>query len=160
MAGWQDPVPYGLWVKDMKGYLVVCFCVSLLAACQRKPAEVSEREALENRVMAVHDEAMGGMGRIFILRRNLGLVRDSLINLQADTASLQPLQQHLRALEQADAAMMNWMHQYKSPAKEQQADAARQYLQLQLQKMKQVKKQMDSSLTAAQRYYSTHEQKK
>jgi hypothetical protein len=144
----------------MKYLLIVYLCLWFLAACQNNPSEGGQRKALESRVMQVHDAAMAEMDQIFILRQDLKKLRDTLQSRQADTAAQRLVEQHLGLLQKADEAMMHWMHQYKSPEEKQSHEAAMQYLQHQLQKMEQVKKQMDSTLAAAQSIYKQHEPNK
>ena len=74
----------------------------------------------------------------------------------SNPAAQRLLEQHLGLLQKADEAMMHWMHQYKSPQKEQSQEAAMQYLQDQLQRMEQVKYKMDSTLAAAQTIHKQH----
>ena len=140
----------------MKYRLLVYLCFFLLAACQNNNSDARQREALESRVMQVHDAAMAEMDQLFILRQDLKQLRDTLQNRQADTAAQRQLEQHLGLLQKADEAMMQWMHQYKSPGKEQAHDTAMRYLQDQLQRMEQVKYKMDSTLAAAQTIHKQH----
>lgn len=143
----------------MKRYLIAFLCAGLLAGCQHNPSGAEQRQQLEARVMDVHDSAMARMGQLFLQRQQLEKRRDSLLQ-QADTSGLHLLNQHVVALEKADAAMMDWMHQYKAPAEGQAQDTAMNYLQGQLEKIDQVKKQIDSTLAAAKPLTQEHEQKK
>jgi hypothetical protein len=136
------------------------FCLCFLAACQQKPSDAGPREALESRVMQVHDTTMAEMDQVFRLRQDLKKLRDTLQTRQPDTAALRLVAQHIGLLQKADDAMMRWMHQYKAPGEKQAHQAAMLYLQDQLQKIKQVKKQMDSTLTAAQSIIKRHEPNK
>jgi len=140
----------------MKYRLFAYLCLCLLAACQNNLSDAQQRENLENRVMQVHDAAMAEMDQLFILRQDLKQVRDTLQHRQTDTAAQRVLEQHLGLLQKADEAMMQWMHQYKSPEEKQPHEAAMHYLQDQLQRMEQVKKQMDSTLAAAQSIHKQH----
>jgi hypothetical protein len=144
----------------MKNRLIVYLGLCLLAACQNTNSETRRREALESRVLQVHDEAMAHMDQLFRMRQDLKTRRDSLQNRPPDTASQHRVDQHLALLQKADEAMMQWMRRYKSPDKEQAHDSAMQYLQGQLQKIEPVKKTMDSTLTAAQHLYPQHEPEK
>jgi hypothetical protein len=144
----------------MKNRLIVFLGLCLLAACQNTPSETGQRQELEAHVLRVHDEAMAKMDQLFILRQDLKKLRDSLQTHQTDTATRHRVNQHLALLQKADDAMMQWMHRYKAPAKEQAHDSTMQYLQGQLQKIEQVKKTMDSTLAAAQHIYQQYEPKK
>jgi hypothetical protein len=144
----------------MKYHLIVSLCLCLLAACRNTPSETGQREALEARVMAVHDTAMAEMDQVFILRQHLKKLRDSLQTRQADTAWQHRVEHHLVLLEKADAGMMAWMHGYRSPDKEQAHDSTMLYLQRELKKIGQVKQTMDSSLATAQQIYKRYAIKK
>jgi hypothetical protein len=144
----------------MKNYLIVYCCLFLWAACQSTPSEQAQREALETQVLRVHDEAMAKMDHLFILRQNLKKLSDSLQTRQTDTVTRKLVEQHIALLQKADEAMLTWMHRYRAPEKGQAQDSTRQYLQRELQKIKQVKKTMDSTLAAAQQIYKHHEPKK
>jgi succinate dehydrogenase flavin-adding protein (antitoxin of CptAB toxin-antitoxin module) len=144
----------------MKSRLIVYLILCLLAACQHRSPETGQPQELEGQVLQVHDEAMAEMDRIFLLRQHLRKLRDTLQTSQPDPATQKLVDQHITLLQKADEAMMNWMHQYRAPAKEQAQDSAKRYLQQQLHKIKQVKKTMDSTLEAAQQIYNQHELKK
>ena len=112
---------------------------------------------METRVLQVHDEAMGKMDRIFILRQDLKKLRDSLGARTRDTALVKSLEQHILLLQKADDNMMKWMHWYKSPEKTQPRQEAIRYLEQELLKITQVQKTIDSTLTAARQLYQQHE---
>jgi hypothetical protein len=144
----------------MKNHLLVLICFCFLAACQFTRSEQSQREALESRVLKVHDEAMAEMDHVFILRQNLKKMRDTRNTRPADTATQQLVEQQISALQKADDAMMQWMHWYRKPEQGQAHDSTMQYLELELKKIEQVKITMDSTLKAAQLIYQQHEPKK
>jgi hypothetical protein len=143
----------------MKNRLLIIIFFCLLAGCHNA-SQTRQREALESRVLRVHDEAMADMDLLFVLRQDLKKLSDSLSARQPDTATRQLVEKHIVLLAQADEAMMQWMNHYKSPSKEQALDSTMRYLQDQLQKIEQVKKTMDSTLAAAQQIYQQHERKK
>jgi hypothetical protein len=138
-----------------KSFILLMMPLLLLMSCQSGPSEAEQRQALEDKVMAVHDEAMADMNDIYHLRHNLRQLRDSLEAQTTDTTVIHTIGQQLSALNNADDAMMGWMHQYQAPEKQEPA-AAMVYLNGQLQKINKVKTQMDSTLTAASSMYNTY----
>ena len=71
---------------------------------------------------------------------------------KADTSGIntQLVRQQIADLKKADAAMMDWMHQYKSPT-DLAPDTASMYLQDQLVKIEAVKKQVDNALAITEK---------
>lgn len=150
-----------MWLKsNMKKLLLIFFCISLLASCRQKLSETEQVQELETRVLQVHDEAMGKMDRIFILRQDLKKLRDSLGAQTRDTVLVKSLERHILLLQKADDNMMKWMHWYKSPEKTQPRQEALRYLEQQLLKIEQVQKTMDSTLTAARQLHQKHDSNK
>lgn len=139
-----------------KSTLLIALPLLLLTACN---SGGSEKEELESHVMAVHDEAMAKMGDIYKLRRSLRSLRDTLATQQADTATLQILQQQIDGLNAADEGMMVWMRAYQAPDTLQQ-EQAMAYLQEELRKIERVQTKMDSTLSAARQTYQQYEQQK
>ncbi|WP_347156732.1 hypothetical protein [Pontibacter chitinilyticus] len=140
-------------------FIVLALPCALLASCNKGPTVQEQKAALQDQVMATHDEAMNKMGDIYHLRRDIRSLRDSLVAQQTDTTRLQLLQLHLQLLGKADEAMMNWMHQYHAPdslANEQAID----YLKQEQEKINKVNAKMDSTIAAARQTYNTYEQKK
>ncbi|MBD1399022.1 hypothetical protein H9Q13_17770 [Pontibacter sp. JH31] len=136
-------------------YLALPFA---LAGCQGEPSEASQKESLETEVMALHDEAMADMSKIYRLRRNLTTLRDSLSAHTADTAVTSLLTRRIAQLEAADEAMMDWMRNYKAPDTLEHQQAML-YLQQENSKMARVKSLMDSTITNAQETYAQYEKK-
>lgn len=144
----------------MKKYSIflVLPLLALLMGCQGGASAEEEKTALEAKVLHIHDEeAMPRMGEIYKLRRSLRQVRDTLAAQQADSASLQALQQEISGLDRADEAMMQWMRQYSAPDTLQH-EQAMQYLQEELSKIERVQVIMDSAIEAARKTATKYEQ--
>ncbi|MCJ8164575.1 hypothetical protein MKJ04_06925 [Pontibacter sp. E15-1] len=132
--------------------------VLLFMSCTGNSAsEATAQKELEATVLAKHDSAMAQMGDIYKLRRNLRSLHDTLAARQTDTLTLQALQEQMEGLSQADAVMMDWMHQYHAPDSlaPQHAEA---YLQQELLKIQRVQFVMDSTLRAARKTFQSYEQ--
>ena len=131
--------------------------LTLLGCTEGNSPEELQQQELEATVMAKHDSAMALMGDIFKLRRNLQALRDTLAAREADSATLQALEQQVAGLEAADEVMMVWMRNYEAPDSLQH-EQAMHYLQQELQKIERVQIVMDSTISAARKTYSSHEQ--
>lgn len=126
-----------------------------LGGCQGGPSEAEQQEALEADVMQLHDVAMADMGKIYLLRRNLTTLKDSLAKQAADTAVIAQLNTRIGQLEAADEAMMDWMRHYKPP-REKPYEEAMHYLQEEHTKINRVKSLMDSTINNATETYATY----
>ena len=127
----------------MKYWVSYIILFLLLSRCSF--SEKGKIRQLEEKVLHEHDVAMSHMERVNSLQRKLQTYLQ-----KADTTQIhgKQLRKQIHNLKRADAAMMDWMHQYRSPDT-MSAHAARIYLQDQLQKIKMVKQQMDTALTRA-----------
>ncbi|RDV15051.1 hypothetical protein DXT99_12010 [Pontibacter diazotrophicus] len=143
----------------MKHLILIVMPFLLLMGCNTGPAEATQQEELEANVMVIHDDAMAKMGDIYKLRRNFRSLRDTLAAQQADTATLQALQQQIDELNQADEVMMVWMRNYSAPDTLQH-EQAMNYLQQELQKIERVQTIMDSTIEAARQTHQQYEQQK
>ncbi len=121
-----------------------------LAACtndhQHHQNSQSNYNELEEKVMAVHDEVMPKMGQMKALKKQLGAAKDSLARQKpANDSLIQILQSRIEALEQADRAMWDWMHQYKVPTHEDDS-AIVAYLEDEMKRVTEVKEKMLQSI--------------
>ncbi|WP_303311719.1 hypothetical protein [Hymenobacter sp. BT730] len=83
------------------------FLALLLAACSPSADAPAQEAAAEKRVLAVHDSLMAQMDQLYTRRQEL----QKVTTLDTAIAGRQK-----KALLAAEAAMMNWMHQYRRPA--------------------------------------------
>jgi predicted house-cleaning NTP pyrophosphatase (Maf/HAM1 superfamily) len=91
----------------VKTLLFLLPVLALLPACLSLNSEEQQAEAAEKAVLAKHDELMIQMDQLTTLRQQLQK------SPGPDTAAAA---RQRRALLAADAAMMDWMHQYRKPA--------------------------------------------
>ncbi|MEJ8804001.1 hypothetical protein [Pontibacter sp. H249] len=140
--------------------LSISFALAILCSCSQGQSPKEQKEALEERVLAVHDTAMAKMGDIYKLRKGLRTLRDTLEVQQADSSTLNSLQIQIQLLNRADEAMMVWMRQYKAPAKDMPNEQALNYLQQELVKIEKVQTLMDSTINAARNTYTSYDQDK
>lgn len=142
----------------IKRFLYLAFPLALVACDGGVSKDQQQKETLETEVMSLHDEAMGDMGKIYRLRRNLTSLRDTLVAQSADTAVTNLLARQITGLHQADEAMMDWMRKYKAPDTLAHQPAM-VYLQGEHEKMARVKMLMDSTIANAQETYEKYGKK-
>ncbi len=122
-------------MKNWPSYLVLILLTCLYSCA------ISEKEKvklLEEQVLREHDEVMSQMDKIFRKQRKL---QASLQRADTSQTNQQLIRKQIADLKKADAAMMDWMHQYKSPT-DLAPEKASMYLQDQLVKIRRVKKQV------------------
>lgn len=131
-------------------YLMALLLVALMPACG---GEEEERNALKTEVNEVHDEAMGKMGTLVRLQKQLTQVADSLQNDSTSDGSLQvsEIRTAVSELKAADEQMMDWMHRYSEalsnsmPHEEEMA-----FLTREKQNMEDVYKNMNAAIDKAE----------
>lgn len=130
----------GLKIYICKTLFITSVCLYTLSSCSESGA--SKREAL----MALHDNEMGKMDKIFALKGQLRTLNDSVvIEEQKREISIQ-----IQRLDEADEAMMNWMRNYKEPAKSIDKSAREKYYDDQKLIMIKVKELIENSLDSGQ----------
>jgi hypothetical protein len=126
-------------MKNRLYYLILILLTSL------NSCSISEKEKvklLEEQVLREHDEVMSQMDKIFQKQRKL---QASLQKADTSQINTQFVRKQIADLKNADVAMMDWMHQYKSPMN-LAPEKASTYLQDQLVKIERVKKQVAKAL--------------
>jgi hypothetical protein len=101
-------------------------------------------QALYNQVMEIHDEVMPKTGDIYGLKKEL----QEKLDKTADGKEKEELKQTISLLDSADHAMMDWMHHF-NPADTTSQEAAREYLESEMEKIKKVKDLVNESLEKA-----------
>jgi len=132
--------------------LLIVFGLAIIAGCtSQKSEEELKIESLKKEVIAVHDEAMGRMGEIMRLKKELQT------KAEADTTA--SIQQIIQNLEAADKAMMDWMHGFKFPLTSNADETSDttdvavkiEYLQQEKEKMETIEQQMVKAIEAAKK---------
>lgn len=117
--------------------------VAVLATigCSGTNSEIKvSNQNLATQIMELHDSAMVHSGRILKLKTKANQEADSLVSgPRCDSLRLLSA-----SLYKADKLMLDWMHQYQEPNPE--SDSTQAYLTKQLDLIKLVKNQTDSSL--------------
>lgn len=120
--------------------------IAMVAACSNKKEEVQQ---LKNEVLKVHDEVMPKMDEVMKLKRQL---KEHMQKDSVDSIMQQKINVKVKALDQADAEMMNWMHQF-DPMMENMKDQEKiDYLKEQKQKIDSVKTSVFHTMQEAENF--------
>ncbi|WP_028585683.1 hypothetical protein [Desulfogranum mediterraneum] len=120
--------------------LVVLLALLLSSGCQNNDRQQAKQ--LKAEVMAIHDEAMAKTGYMHELSLKLEQLAEKK-GLQAKQQ--QQAREASQQLEQAQAAMMRWMHQY-APAEERTYSKQLHYFQEQKKLILQVQQHTDQAI--------------
>lgn len=135
--------------KHLSILLSVLIFLVMLSACG-KPLSKEEKEArlIEQQiaeVMAIHDSVMPKTGEIFKLKKKLSgfetNVKDSLL--------IQKIYRYKNLLEEADDAMMDWMHEFREADPMLTFEEKQQYYSEEKMKITEVKIKMLASIDSA-----------
>ena len=104
-------------------------------------------QALYEEVMAVHDEVMPKSGQIYQLKKDLQDRMAKSTTLSDERKK--EIEQTIAELDSADHAMMDWMHKFQPTADSTNQEAAREYLENEMERIKKVKELIEMSLQRA-----------
>lgn len=99
-------------------------------------------QALYDQVMEVHNEVMPKTSDIYQLKKEL---KELMVKEPGKQAELEPI---VMELDSADRSMMDWMHKFNEPDSVSQ-EAAREYLENEMEKINQVKELINTSIQKA-----------
>ena len=128
----------------------------LLVACGKSSHEHHEQDeatdnnpnqALYDQVMDIHNEVMPKSDEIYKLKKELQDKIASTPNLVADKKK--QLDQIISELDSADHSMMDWMHKFKPLPDSTNQEAAREYLENEMERIKKVRELINGSLQKA-----------
>ncbi len=119
----------------MKNFLIIFLLTFVTISCSKQEKtknshETGEIETSEayKKTMIVHDEVMPKMDNIMQLKKQLKAKVDSLSqDSNTDTATINILNPLIVELEDADKAMMDWMHQFDGSKKSDTTETTTQY---------------------------------
>lgn len=112
--------------------------------------EAAAQDSLFKAVMAIHDEVMPEMDRIYRLRRRLTGLADSLQNQAVVSIPADSLRAMAIRLEEADEAMMNWMRSNDFQFEDMSHEEIMQELETEREKIIIVKEKMLNSIEEAE----------
>lgn len=134
--------------------IFVALVISIQACTNAEKEEKQKIEALREEVIAVHDEAMLYMQDIENLRRKLSKKLQSLDSADAIIAenAANEIQQLMKELKSADDAMMTWMREYTpryTALKDSTSAAMKAFLDTEMEKIQDVKVEMEEAISHA-----------
>ena len=129
----------------------------LLAGCGKSAHEHHDSEeespinnpnqALYDQVMDIHDDVMPKSDEIYQLKKE---IKDKIANskdLEPDKKKM--LEQIVAELDSADHSMMDWMHKFKPLPDSADQELAREYLENEMERIKNVRELINGSLQKA-----------
>jgi len=130
-------------------------CLLIAAGCQQKSGEHhhqdteenSPNQALYDEVMNIHDEVMPKMEDLYKAKVAL---KSKITNSPAlPESEKQKINTTLAELDSASESMMVWMRQFNPPPDSVGVDKAKAYLEKELEKVKEVKENIQQALQKA-----------
>ncbi|MCB0845689.1 MAG: hypothetical protein KDE26_20705 [Bacteroidetes bacterium] len=137
----------------MKQYLPLYFItvlIGLVVACQSETNKEPNAAQLAEEVMAIHDEVMPKMSQIFYLKDSLNKYMNHWDSLGENPEKITQFKEAVRALEQGDKMMMNWMRGYKMPKEGDNSPETIGYLQMEKEKVEKMRDTIHSALEKTQ----------
>jgi len=143
----------------MKHSLKTLFILLFIASACSKSSEQKDHEAhdmenedspnsaLYDKVMEIHDELMPKMEEIYNLKKE---VQDELAKTPELVAEKkQELEKTILYLDSANNEMMDWMHKFNPLPDSTDQEAAREYLETEMEKIRKVKDIMAEAIDKA-----------
>lgn len=129
-------------LRSLKYFLRMLVLSAIITGCQSR----SEADALYDNVMKVHDEVMPKLDDIYTrreqLKKEIANSPDMVIEKRKE------LEARIARLEAAAEGMMRWMREFNPPADSLGEDAMLQYLNKEMERVKQVRDSINFSLQA------------
>jgi hypothetical protein len=104
-------------------------------------------QALYDQVMDIHDDVMPKSDEIYELKKEIKDKITSANNLAPDKKK--QLEQIISELDSADHSMMDWMHKFKPLPDSANQEKAREYLENEMERIKNVRELINGSLQKA-----------
>lgn len=153
-------------MNKIKFTLIWSLLLLILASCEKNtekreeievindkevPAEESAQKALNDEVIAIHDEAMAKLEEMMNLKGQL-IEQIELQREQGEEIPMDALERAIDQLEQADEAMMDWMRNFKLNygGDTLSQEIVISYYQEKLASIKQVKEDINTALEQAE----------
>lgn len=111
-------------------------------------SEESPNTALYDQVMEIHDELMPKMEEIYTLKKELQEEIAKTPEIIAEKK--QELEKTILYLDSANNAMMDWMHKFNPLPDSVDQEAAREYLETEMEKIRKVKDIMAEAIEKAE----------
>ncbi len=133
-------------MKSFNHFFISIFTAALFFACGANDPSIEKEDALRSEVFAIHDEVMPRMSEIVALKGKLEA-------LNPDSTKAAEIAAAISLLGKAEDGMMEWMVQFKQPAKLRESKKHEEimaYLAAEKQRITQVRDDMNNSIKAAE----------
>lgn len=132
--------------KKITRQTCLVFLVSVSFSCQKE----NKTLVTFDETMEIHDIAMAKMEDLYVLKRSLKKLKDSLVVGEVvDSARMEKISQVIIDLDASDEAMMSWMHQFETQYKDDDTEENLKYYLGQKEMVMEVNTKMDNSITNA-----------
>lgn len=131
--------------SQVPGLLLLILPLLLLPTGGCSDPETKENEHLRATVSSIHDEAMAELDQIYEFSTRLKTLRGA-----CDQVADQQIEENISALQAADRAMFDWMHQYQLLFVDQDISKDNDYRRQQLQKITEVGQLAGQAISAAE----------
>ncbi len=133
----------------MKRYWIFLIAPLIIVACSNPRQKVVE---LQEEVMVIHDSSMVKMDAIYTQIAQLRKLQEAVSGDNANPDSLlnDEILSAITDLRKADDGMMDWMANYKAPTEEADIEESMQYLEAEMERIKEVDREIDKSLENGQ----------
>lgn len=125
-------------MNEVRNALLVLTIVITIWSCGDKQKKEMKTDALFDKVMKIHDDAMEKMP---ILYKNRKFIKDSLINV--DSAFIK---ENIAIIDDADEAMGKWMEAFNGSFQSMGAEEQEKYLQSELDKATAMSKVIEEAI--------------
>lgn len=125
--------------RDILKGVKMILIFSIITSCSEKPKQDNSSDALFDKVMKVHDDAMEQMPELY---KNRKFIKDSLINV--DSAFIK---ENIAAIDSADEAMGKWMSAFNSSWQTMAKEEQEKYLNSELEKATTMSKLINDAIT-------------
>lgn len=104
-----------------KSVIVTAVIFFTTISCEERKSQLVQSSELYEQSMKIHDQIMPKMEQMFKLKKALNVKLDSLESDRVNNKELiEQIRHSITNLEQADKAMMDWMHNIKDANQEDQ----------------------------------------
>lgn len=138
----------------MKKYASLLALALIVTACAKKDDHATHgqesvdtgdaNQVLYNEVMDIHDEVMPRMEELYNLKKDLGEKIKNTPGLVEEERK--KLEQRIIVIDSVSKMMMDWMHEFNPLPDSTDQEAAREYLESEMEKIKKVKEAMLETL--------------
>jgi hypothetical protein len=133
-------------MKSFNHFFISIITAALFFACGSSSPDIEKEDALRNEVFVIHDEVMPRMAEIVALKGKLEALNPDSTKAAEVTAAIS-------FLGNAEDGMMEWMVQFKQPAKLRESKKHEEimaYLEAEKQRISQVRDDINNSIKAAE----------